>query len=161
MVMLRTLLVTLQCAAGEGQVDEDDFDAGQRVGLCWTAKGTAPVEAFVPGQSSDGSDARAAVAEACTISGTDARSYSLEIAEFVPVRCPASVDSCPVLSDCVWQFATGALATSLAVLAGVLPSRPDRSGTPFQRLAADYTSTAATFPTGISQSCGPWTTRPP
>lgn len=97
MVMLRTLLVTLQCAAGEGQLDEDAVDDWQRVGVRWTAEGTAPLEAFIPRQSSDGSDARAAVTEACMISGTDAHPYSLEIAEFVPVRCPASVDTLVVV----------------------------------------------------------------
>lgn len=86
MVMLRTLLVTLQCASGEGHLDEDAVDAGQRVGVRWTAGGTAPVEAFLPRQSSDASDARAAVADACTMSGTDGNPYSLEINAFVPVR---------------------------------------------------------------------------
>lgn len=86
MVMLRTLLVTLQCAAGEGQPNKDAEDAGHRVGVWWTAAGTAPVEAFIPRQSSDGSDARAAVAEACTMSGTDVHPNSLAMDAFVPVR---------------------------------------------------------------------------
>lgn len=133
MVMLRTLLVTLQCAAGSGQVDKDSAQAEQGAGMLWKAEGAVPPEAFLPRQSSDGRDARAAVAEFLTISAENSLPDSLEIDAFVPVRHPVPIDiyrrdTILYVTILCW-FATGALATSLAVLVGMLSRRPNRSGT--------------------------------
>ena len=111
MAMLRTLLVTLQCAVGEGQarLDGDVGDASLEAAAGSRRRavtGTKAVEAFVPRQPSVASDARASVALPATASHSDGRSSTQEIEAFVPVRCPANRRGCPygVLTVCWFAF---------------------------------------------------------
>lgn len=92
LAMLRTLFVTLQCAAGEAQRDaaaapDAAEEASTPDGARWTATGTKNVEAFIPRQHSVCSDARGNVVATGGSSG-DTASYMREIEAFVPVLLP-------------------------------------------------------------------------
>ena len=101
MTMLRTLFVTLQCAAGEAHRDAtataavaaapvaaEEPSASTPADARWTATGTRNVEAFIPRQQSVCSDARSNVNVMSTDGSSGTASSMREIEAFVPVLLP-------------------------------------------------------------------------